>query len=156
MNLSTKISSPELKCVKKDKNPNRGAIAASTQPKTLLWNSSGMVILTHRSPQILCRFRLGLRPGVLSLCRPAFSSSFSLVDNASASMDSETALAEVEPTSTLPSDRRVGIVGGVFERGGVLSFGVCGRSEVVSTAIELSMRLSVVMAAFLLGCPRGH
>jgi hypothetical protein len=79
---------------------------------------------THRSPQTRCRLRLGLRPGVLSLCRPAFSSSFNLLDKASASMASETALVEVEPISTFPKDRLVGIVGGVFERGGVLVSGV--------------------------------
>jgi hypothetical protein len=62
----------------------------------------------------------------------------------------------VEPISTFPSDRLVGIVGGVFERGGVLRFGVWGRSEIASAAIELSTRPSLVMAAFVAGCPQGH
>jgi hypothetical protein len=39
-------------------------------------------------------------------------------------MASETALVEVGSISTFPNDRLAGIVGGVFERGGVLISGV--------------------------------
>ena len=64
--------------------------------------------LTHRSPpHTLCRFRLGLRPGVLSLCRLELSNSFSLLDNASASIASDTTRVEGDPISILASDRLV-------------------------------------------------
>jgi hypothetical protein len=100
---------------------------------------------THRSPHTLCRFRLGLRPGVLSLCRLELSTSFSLLDNASASIASDTSRIEGDPISTLASDRLVGTVGGVFDRGGVSRCGVSGRSEVVAMAIGFSMRPLVFM-----------
>ena len=103
--------------------------------------------MTHRSPHTLCRFRLGLRPGVLSLCRLDLSTSFSLLDTASASIASDTSRVEGDPISTLASDRLVGTVGGVFNRGGVSRCGVSGRSDVAAIAIEFSMRPSVFMPA---------
>lgn len=62
-------------------------------------------------------------------------------------MASETGPVEVAPISTCPSDRLVGMVGGVFDRGGVLIFGVWGRVDLLSTPAELSIRLSLVIAA---------
>ena len=112
---------------------------------------SGTGGLTHRSPHTLCRFRLGLRPGVLSLCRLELSTSFSLLDNASASIASDTSRVEGDPISTLASDRLVGTVGGVFDRGGVSRCGVSGRSEVAAMAIGFSMRPSVFYACLLSG-----
>ena len=106
--------------------------------------------MTHRSPHTLCRFRLGLRPGVLSLCLLELSTSFSL-DNVSASIVSDTSRVEGDPISTLASDRLVGTVGGVFDRGGVSRCGVSGRSEVVAMAIGFSMRPSIFIAGLFSG-----
>jgi hypothetical protein len=108
---------------------------------------SGTGGLTHRSPHTLCRFRLGLRPGVLSLCRLELSTSFTLLDNGSASIASDASRVEGDPISTLASDRLVGTVGGVFNRGGVSRCGVSGRSEVAAMAIGFSMRPLVFMPA---------
>ena len=66
-------------------------------------------------------------------------------------MASEIARVEGDPISTLASDRLVGTVGGVFDRGGVSRCGVSGRSELAAMAIGFSMRPSVFMPAFLSG-----
>jgi hypothetical protein len=83
------------------------AVIASDPAQLLPRWLSGTGGLTHRSPHTLCRFRLGLRPGVLSLCRLELSNSFSLFDNASASIASDTTRVEGDPISTLASDRLV-------------------------------------------------
>jgi hypothetical protein len=94
-------------CVTKEESPSSVAVIASDPAQLLPRSFSGMGCLTHRSPHTLCRFRLGLRPGVLSLCRLELSNSFSLLDNASASIASDTAPVEGDPISTLANDRLV-------------------------------------------------
>jgi len=55
---------------------------------------TGNKICAHLSPYILCRFLLGLPPGVMSLCLPASSNSFSkALLNTFGSIGSETEAA---------------------------------------------------------------
>src|SRR5690242_19234491 len=81
---------------------------------------------TYRSPYNLCLFLLGLRPGVRSRCRLAFSISFSLRVKASASIVSVDVLCTLAELSPCPRNRLLEMVGGVLEPTGVGSEGVRG------------------------------
>ena len=81
---------------------------------------------TDLSPYILCRFLLGLAPGVLSLIRPASSISFRALLSAVGSTGSDPALSV--PFLPLPLARlRLIAAGGVLLSGGT-SVGVCAFS----------------------------
>lgn len=103
------------------------AVSIGNESKERELDTSKANLSTHLSPYTRCLLRLGLRPGVLSLCLPAFSISFNLRFKASASMASVARWTALM-VSGLSSSRLLEIVGGVLEPTGVGREGVVGRS----------------------------
>lgn len=117
-------------------------------------------LATDLSPYTLCRFRLGLVPGVLSRCRPASSKSFRAFVRASAFTDSD----RLWYLSLDGSGRKEALLlvgtGGVFEPGGETRF-VALSAVTFSTFSVLSIN-SIESGAFgsdsesaIFGCASG-
>ncbi len=84
--------------------------------------SAFLSMSVYLSPYILCLFRLGLAPGVLSLLRPASSKFFRALLKAPASTGSDPALSM--PLVLCPFTDRLPVpVGGVLDSGGETSDG---------------------------------
>jgi hypothetical protein len=96
-------------------------------------------ILTHLSPAIRCRLRIGLDVGVRSRCLPACSNSSSAFVTADGSTGSEcrSAIAGAEEVCC----RFDLSVGGVFDSGGDINEGVIGPPVAfVGSAMEMGAR----------------
>jgi hypothetical protein len=123
------------------------------QPHTTIHRERG--ISPHLSPYTLCRFLLGLPPGVISRCLPASSDSFmgALLSAFGSTESAPVPLLLLATFSSLDfiSDFRFSVAGGgVIERGGVATGGVFKEFEAfVMCAYEMAEFVISLLGAMM-------